>query len=111
MPASNTPPYYGLLNDRQITELALNGMIEPFNPAMLRQVENPRGLMVKSISRGMSTFGYDLTLEGPVRVCRAGNGELDPKNVNPSAFVPLAPNPDTAGSYVVIPANTFALGS
>lgn len=111
MPPSNVSPFYGMLNDHQIKQYAEMGMIEPFSPSMLRQVENPRGLLVKSISRGLSTYGYDLTLDSLVRVCRAGNGEIDPKNPNPSAFVPLAPIPDTVGSYVLIPPNTFALGS
>lgn len=90
----------GLLNDRQIAKLALEGMIDPFVPELVREVSGKR-----VISYGLSSAGYDiragnewyLALESEVRIG-------DPKNFNPESMRRLEMD-----DPIILPPRSFAL--
>ncbi len=68
----------GLLNDKEITRLADEGMITPFVPELIRWVD-----AFKVISYGVSSYGYDLRLSAKeFKVFRHIPGTI----VNPKAF-------------------------
>jgi len=97
-----------LLSDRDIFRYAESGMITPFEPALIRTVED-RGVL----SYGCSSYGYDIRLS-PKRfmVFRHIPGAIvDPKNFNPAHLAP-APlyNSPEGGSYFVLPAHSYGLG-
>ena len=95
-------------SDRQITALAEDGMITPFLPELVREVDGRRVL-----SYGQSSYGYDLRLS-PKQffVFRHIPGTIvDPKDFNPANLAP-APlyNDPVLGSYFVLPAHSYGLG-
>lgn len=94
-------------NDTWILEMAAKGMIEPFEPHLIRQVD---GLPV--ISYGLSSYGYDLRLSpSEFRIFRHIPGTVvDPKNFNPANLEPVELHTDESGSYFVLPAHSYGLG-
>ena len=50
-------------NDRWIIEQARNGMIQPFEPSLIRAVSvDGNGLKRPGVSYGLSSYGYDIRL-------------------------------------------------
>ncbi|WAL60644.1 dCTP deaminase [Thermocoleostomius sinensis] len=94
-------------NDTWILEMAANGMIEPFEPRLVRHVD---GLPV--ISYGLSSYGYDLRLSpSEFRIFKHIPGTVvDPKNFNPANLEPVALHSDENGSYFILPAHSYGLG-
>lgn len=91
-----------ILNDRQITELALQGMIEPFVERNVRELDEGQ----RVISYGVSSFGYDLRVGHHFKVfSNVHNAIIDPKAVNERAFVDV----EAEDGYILIPPNSFAL--
>lgn len=91
-----------LLNDRQITSLAKDGMIQPFIAEKVRKVNG-----VSVISYGLQSFGYDMRLSNEFAVFQRpldGEGVVDPKNFNPELLRHYV------GDVCIIPPNCFALG-
>ena len=95
-----------ILNDKQILELAHQGMITPFEPTLVRQSEGK-----SAISYGLSSYGYDIRLS-PKKFVRFNphKGVIDPKNFDPKFLEEEVLNQDEQGSYFVIPPFTYALG-
>ncbi len=88
-------------SDRWIREMAAKGMIEPFEPAQVR--ENEGG---KVISYGTSSYGYDVRCAPRFKVfTNIYSATVDPKAFDERSFV------DVEGSVCVIPPNSFALAS
>jgi dCTP deaminase len=82
--------------DHWIRRMAVEqGMIEPFEPAQVRD---------KCISYGLSSYGYDIRLAGEFKVPVPEGGLLDPKAVSDQSFTPLQ------SSTFDLPPNTFVLG-
>jgi dCTP deaminase len=96
-----------LKNDKWILEQAKQGMIEPFENSLVREVENRR-----VISYGLSSYGYDLRLAPTdFRVFRHIPGTVvNPKRFNPDNLEPVPLQTDEDGSFFIIPANSYALG-
>ncbi|MDX1976558.1 MAG: dCTP deaminase [Pseudanabaenaceae cyanobacterium bins.68] len=96
-----------LKNDRWILAQAEVGMIAPFEPALVRQVEAQ-----KVISYGLSSYGYDLRLsDHDFRVFRHIPGTvIDPKNFNPGNLEPAPLHQDAGGTYFILPAHSYGLG-
>ena len=94
-------------NDTWILEMANKGMIFPFEPRLIRHVEN-----VPVISYGLSSYGYDLRLSpSEFRIFKHIPGTVvDPKNFNPANLEPVALHTDENGSYFVLPAHSYGLG-
>ena len=97
-----------ILNDLQITELARCGMIQPFEPNLVRK--QPDGTEV--LSYGMSSFGYDLRLScHEFKVFRHIPGTVvDPKNFQARNLEKVALETDASGSYFILPARSYGLG-
>lgn len=104
----------GILNDDQIIQLGLKGMITPFVEGQVRT--NPSGddatasVMPyddKVISYGTGSFGYDARLGTTFKVFSDTHCiVMDPKHPNPQAFVDI----DTQGSPLIIPPHGYVLG-
>lgn len=87
--------------------MAQKGMISPFEPQLVRRVEQ-----LPVISYGLSSFGYDIRLS-PVdfRIFRHIPGTVvDPKNFNPENLQPTKLYIDANGSYFILPAHSYGLG-
>lgn len=81
--------------DRWIRERALEGMIEPFEDALVRH-----GV----ISYGLSSFGYDLRAAPEWRIfVNAFNTVVDPKNFDTRSLV------ESSEDTCIIPPNSFVL--
>lgn len=105
-------------NDIWITEQAKTGMITPFMPQLVREVDNPvlsgaapSGLQ-RVISYGLSSYGYDIRLSPrEFRVFRHVPGTIvDPKNFNPANLEPAALHGDESGQFFILPAHSYGLG-
>ena len=84
-----------ILNDRQIRELARDGMISPF---VDEQVKGG------SISYGLSSYGYDIRVANEFKVFHPQPGVvIDPKNFDTGSLISYT------GDICIIPPNSFAL--
>lgn len=100
-------------NDAWIAKMAEEGMIQPFQPSLVRQLEDaekPLGQPV--ISFGLSSYGYDIRLSpAEFRIFRHIPGTVvDPKNFSPANLEPTALRADESGSYFILPAHSYGLG-
>ena len=65
----------------------------------------------KIISYGQSSYGYDVSLGREFKVFTdVRNAVIDPKNFSDDAFMDILAKEDETGAYIMIPANSFALG-
>lgn len=113
------------LSDGEIIELCTNhmagrhGMIEPFLAEQVREIENPQtvegsGVMIRSISSGVCSYGYDFRLSpDEFRVFHNAHGNVlvDPKNFDENLLIKQTLRVDETGSFFVIPGNSYALAS
>ena len=111
-----------LKNDRWIREQAAGGMISPFTPCMVREVEADSGVDEYGVwgggepravlSYGLSSFGYDIRLSPKdFRVFRHVPGTIvNPKQFNPRNLEQVPLLSDEYGDYFIIPAHSYALG-
>ncbi|MDJ1171474.1 hypothetical protein PMG71_18745 [Roseofilum sp. BLCC_M154] len=60
-----------LKNDKWIAEQAQKGMIDPFEPALIRAIEKEEELTRKVLSYGASSYGYDIRCA--TRSCQMSN--------------------------------------
>lgn len=94
-----------ILCDRQIRELALAGMIEPFTDGQVRERDGQR-----LISYGLSSAGYDLQLGDefmwPADFAEGGRHTVDPKGINESLWDKLS----IINDYTVIEPGEHVLG-
>jgi dCTP deaminase len=88
--------------------MAAEGMITPFEPQLVRRLDNS----VPVISYGLSSFGYDLRLSpSDFRIFRHIPGTVvDPKNFNSENLEPAKLHQDNHGSYFILPAHSYGLG-
>ena len=87
-------------SDKWIRRMAADhGMIEPFEPGQVREVEGR-----KIISYGTSSYGYDIRCAPEFKVfTNIHSTVVDPKNFDEKSFV------DFHGDSCIIPPNSFAL--
>ncbi|MCX8017473.1 MAG: dCTP deaminase [Rhodocyclaceae bacterium] len=88
-------------SDKWIRRMAReHGMIEPFAPELVREVDGQ-----KIVSYGTSSYGYDIRCADEFRVFTNINSTIvDPKAFDPNSFVEVS-----GKGYCVIPPNSFAL--
>lgn len=92
-----------LQNDRWIMEQAQKGMIEPFEPHLIRSVSvDGNGLTRPVLSYGLSSYGYDIRLSpSEFLVFRHIPGTVvNPKRFNPIELVNIC--------FAMIPPNQSA---
>jgi dCTP deaminase len=97
-----------ILNDTEIIELCHSAdMIVPFNDRSIR-VEHGR----KILSKGVSSYGYDVSLSEDVRIFTNQNAALiDPKRLDEATLTVGTVKTDEDGSkYVILPPNSYMLG-
>ncbi len=87
-------------SDKWITRMAAgHGLIEPFEPAQVRELNGER-----VISYGVSSYGYDIRCAPEFKVfTNINSAVVDPKNFDPESFV------DVNRDVCIIPPNSFAL--
>ena len=87
-------------SDRWIRRMAeQHGMIEPFAPGQVREVNGHR-----IVSYGTSSYGYDVRCASEFKIFTNINSTIvDPKDFDPNSFV------DFSGDICIIPPNSFAL--
>lgn len=96
-----------ILNDKQIATLAEAGMITPFVNDSVRVVDG-----IKAISFGLSSFGYDVRMKPEVKIFTNANKVLvDPKNLDERSLIDGEVYTDVTGQFVILPANSYLLGS
>ncbi|MES2663511.1 MAG: dCTP deaminase [Pseudomonadota bacterium] len=86
--------------DHWIQKMALeHGMIEPFEPGQVREIEGRR-----IVSYGTSSYGYDVRCAPEFRVFTNINSAIvDPKKFDEASLVSME------GDTCIIPPNSFAL--
>lgn len=100
-------------NDIWIIEKAKKGMISPFEPRLIREINVPAASQLRPvISYGLSSYGYDIRLSSvEFRIFRHIPGTVvDPKNFNPHNLEPTSLHVDEYGSYFILPAHSYGLG-
>lgn len=87
--------------------MALLGMIDPFEPKLIRYKEQ-----FPVISYGLGSYGYDIRLSPlEFRIFRHIPGTVvDPKNFNPDNLESTPIHQDENGSYFILPAHSYGLG-
>jgi dCTP deaminase len=116
---------YGILSDKQIEDYCTGrgNMISPFERDQIREIENPVPVpfgkvrseideIIKAISFGSSSYGYDLRLSpNKFKVFHnaLGNVLVDPKNFDERLLVEQQLTVDHTGSWFVVPGNSYAL--
>lgn len=100
-------------NDAWISKMAQEGMIQPFQPSLVRHVER-EGFPGQHpvISYGLSSYGYDIRLSpAEFRIFRHIPGTVvDPKNFSPANLEPTELKSDDQGDYFILPAHSYGLG-
>ena len=106
-----------LKSDRWIREQAANGMITPFVPELVRNMElaDPFGnsFDLSVLSYGCSSYGYDLRLSPKeFLIFRHIPGTvINPKAFNPDNLEPSRLRSDEYGDFFILPAHSYGLGS
>lgn len=96
-----------LKSDTWIRAQAANGMITPFVPNLVREIEE-----LPVLSYGCSSYGYDLRLSpNDFRIFRHIPGTVvDPKRFNPANLESVELQCDQGGEYFILPAHSYGLG-
>jgi dCTP deaminase len=112
-------------SDRWIDEQ--NGMIDPFIPSLTRETHlgefmphdevpsacrNRKNSWVRSISYGLSSYGYDLRLSPKeFKIFRHIPGTvINPKHFNSGNLESVKLHSDEDGEYFILPAHSYGLG-
>lgn len=103
-----------ILNDKEITALCNSDtpMIFPFHDKSVKEVTNGAGVTAKTLSFGLSSFGYDVSIAPELFVFSSHTGEvIDPKKFNPKNLLACEIHTAEDGSeYGIIPPNGYMLG-
>lgn len=101
-----------ILNDKEIIQLASEGMITPFVEGSVR-ISDETDPPHRIISYGTSSFGYDVRLRDEVEIfTNVNGGVLDPKRPKPKNMVRGQVFSDIDGArYVILPPNSYMLGA
>lgn len=96
-----------VLSDKEIRELANNGMITPFKDHLVNK-END----VPVLSYGLSSYGYDIRLSPNQCLLFGGvqHGMCDAKNFDPEILKETELHEDERGKYFIIPPYGYCLG-
>jgi dCTP deaminase len=99
-------------NDTWIATMAKQGMIAPFEPQLVRRVEQADAQPQFVISYGLSSYGYDIRLSPTeFRIFRHVPGTvIDPKRFNPANLEATELHEDEHGQFFILPAHSYGLG-
>jgi dCTP deaminase len=98
--------------DNWIHKMAQQGMITPFEPRLVREVERDGMPGHPVVSYGLSSYGYDIRLsQKEFQVFRHVPGTvIDPKNFSPRNLESVQLHHDEMGDYFILPAHSYGLG-
>lgn len=104
-----------ILNDKQIADFARQGMINPFTPALVREMAMDAavpGVLGRCLSYGLSSYGYDLRLSPQeFKVFRHVPGKvMNPKEFNPANLEAVELHEDEYGQFFILPGHSYGLG-
>lgn len=101
-----------LMNDVWIRSRGMAGMIEPFEPELVRTRTQWTGDHRPVLSYGTSSYGYDLRLSPKqFLVFRHVPGTImDPKQFNEDNLEEVRLRQDQKGSFFILPAHSYGLG-
>ena len=101
-----------LKNDKWIIEQAKQGMIEPFESSLVREIPLKNGSFRKVLSYGQSSFGLDIRLSNQeFLIFRHIPGTIiNPKRFNPKNLESVPLHEDEDGEFFIIPAHSYGLG-
>jgi dCTP deaminase len=109
-----------LKNDRWIKEQAAKGMIEPFMPELVREINASLGgyneeepMILPVLSFGCSSYGYDLRLSPKeFQVFQHVPGTvMNPKRFSKANLKPVELQEDEDGRFFILPAHSYGLGA
>ena len=97
-----------LKNDHWINEQAAGGMLEPFQPTLVRHLD-PEARTGPVLSFGCSSYGYYLRLSPKeFLIFRHVPGTvMNPKRFNPANLEPAPLHSDDDGDYFILPAHSY----
>ena len=100
-----------LKNDRWIVQQSRKGMIQPFEPRLVRH-QQPDSLENPVLSFGCSSYGYDLRLSpNEFLIFKHIPGTVvNPKRFNPLNLEPCKLHSDADGEYFILPSHSYGLG-
>jgi len=100
-----------LKNDLWINQKASEGMINPFQSNLVRQLE-PNNQQKPDLSYGCSSYGYDLRLSSKeFLIFRQVPGTvMNPKKFNPNNLEKTVLHHDNDGDFFILPAHSYGLG-
>ena len=100
-----------LKNDLWINQKASEGMIQPFQPNLVRHLE-PSNKQKPVLSYGCSSYGYDLRLSSKeFLIFRHIPGTvMNPKKFNPNNLEKTVLHHDNDGDFFILPAHSYGLG-
>lgn len=97
-----------LKNDLWIRSRAKHGLLSPFEPQLVRQLQSG----APALSYGLSSYGYDLRLSAQQFLLfrHVPGTVMDPKRFNPANLEPAELHEDEFGHYFVLPGHSYGLG-
>ena len=108
---------YGLLPDWAIAQLARQGMISPFEPKSIKEIEvsgypSMEPSIRKVLSYGCSHYGFDIRLSPKdFKIFRHVPGNvINPKRFNPKNLESVELQKDADGEFFIIPGHSYGLG-
>ena len=114
---------FTLLSDREIKELCTGDrpMLSPFIPAQVKEISLDSGAIIKAVSYGTSSYGYDLRLAPhDFRIFKKRNilqklglqktPVIDPKNFGENLLYKAKLRCDRTGEYFALPPHSTSLG-
>ena len=90
-----------LKNDRWINEQAAHGLLEPFQPTLVRHLD-PENRSGAVLSFGCSSYGYDLRSPQEFLIPPCAGTVMNPKRFNPANLEPAPMQSDEDGSYFIL---------
>ena len=105
-----------ILSDISIAKLCQsvpNPMIYPFRPESIKEVGRADGGRMRTISAGLTSFGYDVSLAREVKIfSNIHSAEIDPKRFDQDKCLiePIIRKDTDGAEYVTLPANSYLLG-
>ncbi len=98
-------------NDIWIAQMAAQGMIEPYEPKLVRSMQF-EDQTISVLSYGCSSYGYDIRLSPQeFRIFRHVPGTIvNPKRFNPDNLEVTALHRDRDGEFFILPGRSYGLG-
>ena len=100
-----------LKNDIWINENAKKGMLNPFQPKLIRHLDPDKDNKNSVLSFGCSSYGYDLRLSAKEFLIfkHIPGTVMNPKRFNPDNLENTSLHKDNDGEFFILPAHSYGL--